>query len=527
MLAIISGVLQVVIFPSPSIFSLSWIALVPLLLAILRPGVRAAGPADNKLIDPAGRSIGATTLWQGFILAYASGLVWYSGSCYWIYHVMHVYGGLEAPVAVGVLLLFCVIISLWHGLFGSLLVRAARSGPRGHRNALVLAPFLWVGIELARTGITGFPWDLLGTAQVDNIPVTRIATITGVYGVSFLIALVNAGITAAVLAPQQQRRRFLPIAFAVAVMLQLGVLAHPRALRADHNAVLVQANVQLDEHWTLESFNQLLNELKRASMAPHQSAPRPRLIAWPESPAPFFDNDDNFRISISALARQQNSYVVVGAVGTVPAVNSATPEITNRAALIAPSGGWVGRYDKIHLVPFGEYVPFKSIFAFAQKLTREVGDYRPGSVRTVFNANGERLGVFICYESVFPDEVRQFAAGGAQVFINISNDGWYGEHGAPGQHLNLARMRAIENNRWLLRDTNTGVTASIDPYGRIVAQLPRNLRTALLAPYSLVDSETFYSRHGDWFAWTCAIISVLALIISFRLRAGVLRGGRV
>jgi len=524
LLAIISGVLQVLIFPSPSLFSLSWIALVPLLVALLQHGNGAGGAGQGQLLDASGRRIGATTAWQGFTLGYVNGLLLYLGSCYWVYHVMHIYGGLDAMVAIGVLLLFCGILAVFNALFSYLLVRTARRGPQGRRNALLLAPFLWVGLELARSRITGFPWDLLGNAQVDNIPVTRIATITGVYGVSFLIVLVNAGVAASWLAPDSRRRRLLPIALAVAVMLQMGAFANPRPLLAEHSAVLVQANVALDEHWTLESFNQLLNELKRLSVAPRRSAHRPGLIVWPESPAPFFDNDDNFRISISALAREQNAYVVVGAVGTLPGANSATPDIANRAALVAPSGDWVAHYDKIHLVPFGEYIPFKSIFVFAQKLTREVGDYRPGIARTVFNAGGQRLGVFICYESVFPDEVRRFAAGGAQVFVNLSNDGWYGEHGAPGQHLNMARMRAIENRRWLLRDTNTGVTASIDPYGRIVEQLPRNERTVLLAPYGLIDSQTFYTRHGDWFAWTCAIISLLVLFVSFSLRAGMVRG---
>lgn len=523
LLAIISGTLQVLIFPSPSIFALSWIALVPLLVAILRPGIGEGRHGHGELLDRSGRSLNATTSLQGFLLGYVSGIVWYAGSCYWIYHVMHVYGGLNAPAAMGVLLLFCLYLGLYHGLFGWLLVRAARSRLHGRRNALLLAPFLWVGVELARARITGFPWDLLGTAQVDNIPVTRMATITGVYGVSFLIALVNAGVAASWLAPERQRRRLLPIAFVVAVMLQLGGLANPRPLPADHTAVLVQPNISLDEPWTLESFNQTLTQLKRLSAAPHRSGNKPRLIVWPESPAPFFDNDDNFRISISSLAQEQNAYVVAGVVGTVAGVASATPDIANRAVLVAPEGDWIARYDKIHLVPFGEYIPFKSVFVFAQKLTREVGDYHPGAVRTVFNAGGERLGVFICYESVFPDEVRQFAANGAQVFINISNDGWYGEHGAPGQHLNLARMRAIENNRWLLRDTNSGITASIDPYGRVVAQLPRSRRTSLLAPYSLIDAQTFYTRHGDLFAWTCAIISLLALFVSLKLRMGILR----
>jgi apolipoprotein N-acyltransferase len=251
-----------------------------------------------------------------------------------------------------------------------------------------------------------------------------------------------------------------------------------------------------------------------------------RLIVWPESPAPFFDNNPTVRESLAQLARSQNAYIVAGTVGTFARQEQAdgTDDVANRAVLITPSGEWVARYDKIHLVPFGEYIPFKSVFVFAEKLTREVGNYRSGTERTVFAAADRRLAVFICYESVFPDEIRQFAQRGAQVFINISNDGWYGPWGAPGQHLNMARMRAIENYRWVLRATNTGVTASIDPYGRVVAQAPRDIRTALIAPYNFVSRTTFYTRHGDWFAYACAIISGVIVFVRFRFRSVVIRG---
>jgi apolipoprotein N-acyltransferase len=174
----------------------------------------------------------------------------------------------------------------------------------------------------------------------------------------------------------------------------------------------------------------------------------------------------------------------------------------------------VGRYDKVHLVPFGEYVPFKQVFAFAGGLTKEVGDFLQGTSRQPLSADGSQVGVFICYESIFPDEVRQFAANGAQIFLNLSNDGWYGDSGAYAQHLQQTRMRAVEDDRWVLLDTNTGVTASVDPYGRVVASLPRKTRAVLNAPYALSNVTTFYTRHGDWFAYLCAIISAGAILVA-------------
>jgi len=236
---------------------------------------------------------------------------------------------------------------------------------------------------------------------------------------------------------------------------------------------------------------------------------------WPESPAPFFSNDLRFRDAITTIARQTHASVVAGSVGSnAPTPNTESP-IFNSASLVSPDGAWKQRYDKVHLVPFGEYLPFPSLFSFAGGLTKEVGAFEHGTSHHALATDGTQLGVFICYESIFPDEVRQFAQNGALVFVNISNDGWYGDSGAFAQHLNQTRMRAIENDRWLLSTTDTGVTASIDPFGRVVASIPRKERTTLVAPYALNSETTFYTRHGDWFAYLCAIISLGALLSRF------------
>jgi apolipoprotein N-acyltransferase len=222
-----------------------------------------------------------------------------------------------------------------------------------------------------------------------------------------------------------------------------------------------------------------------------------------------------FRATIGEMARTANSWVVVGAIGSDATRPNDEGPVFNSAALISPQGEWTARYDKVHLVPFGEYLPFPSLFSFAGGLTREVGQFERGKSRHPLNAGGEKLGLFICYESIFPDEVRQSADVGAQVFVNISNDGWYGDSGAYAQHLNQTRMRAIENDRWLLSATDTGVTAAIDPWGRIAARIPRKEQAALVAPYALNSVTTFYTRNGDWFAFACAIILIGALIERF------------
>jgi apolipoprotein N-acyltransferase len=529
-LAVLSAGLQIVIFPLPNLYWFSWIAVAPLIVAILR----ARAPETLQLqLDDQARLLPATPL-QGFVLGYVCGILWFAGTCYWIFDTMHRYGGLPVPVAVLALILFCMYVGLYHGMFGLLLALVAGSNVGGSkvggqktaatggsiRRTLVAAPFLWVAVELARTRITAFPWELLGYAQTGNFALTRVATFTGVYGLSFEIMLVNSVFAAAFLAGKERRKRLLVAACAALVILQTGQWLAPPPVVADHTALLVQPDIpiQAGEMWTKEYFQGTLRDLTAISLHPPgemKDSRRHDLIVWPESPSPFYTNDPLFRDAVSALARQSGTWVVAGSIGITPAMHSAgqSSEIFNSAALVNPQGEWVGRYDKVHLVPFGEYLPFPQVFAFAGGLTKEVGEFQRGASRMPLDAGGQRLGMFICYESIFPDEVRQGPLQGAQVLVNISNDGWYGDSGAWKQHLQQTQMRAIENGRWLLAATNTGMTASVDPYGRIVAATARKIRTALAAPYALSAGTSFYTRHGDWFAYLCAIISAGALLM--------------
>ncbi len=540
LLVLLSAVLQILIFPLPDLYFLDWAAVAPLLIALLR----AREPDTLQLL--AGVKLLPARPGQAFLLAYACGILWYAGTCYWIFNTMRQYGGVGTLAAAGLLFLFCLYLAIYHGVFG-LLISLLASPDAGDatnpfsRRALLLAPFAWVAVELARARITGFPWNLLGISQVDNIPLAHIATVTSVYGLSFEIMVVNTALAAAFVLRtargERSKRKPLLLATAAAiVVLQAGRLISPPALPTDHTARLVQQNIPVLQggDWTKEYFEGTLRDLGRISLSapdlnvtgqeqpPAASARsvRPDLIVWPESPAPFYSTDPMLRDTVSNIARQAQTWMLVGSLGIRNA--GETPErateLFNSGSLVDPAGEWVGRYNKMHLVPFGEYVPFKRVFGFAGGLTKEVGDFSPGTSRAALLA-GNKLGVFICYESIFPDEIRQLAANGAEVFVNISNDGWYGDSGAYAQHLKQARMRAVENDRWLLRDTNTGVTASVDPYGRVVSSIPRKVRATLDAPYAITNVTTFYTRHGDWFAYLCAIISVAGLLLNFRFRA--------
>jgi apolipoprotein N-acyltransferase len=456
--------------------------------------------------------------WQGFLLGYVSGIIWYLGSCYWVFNTMHYYGELGVVTSAVLLVAYALYLGLYHGLFGLLLAMTAARRNGYSLRALVFAPFIWVAAELARTYITSFPWDLLGYTQIDNIPLTRIATFTGVYGLSFEIALVNTAVTAAFLVPRRKRPLLFGVSVVAIILLHAGKLYSPPAAPTTQGVTLVQSNVPiLDDPWSLDYELNTLRELSALSIRPKaETNGTPGLIVWPESPAPFFTTDLHLRTTVADIARNTNSSIIVGTIGIRGFDDpSGKREIYNSASVISSNGAWNYEYDKIHLVPYGEYVPFADWLAFAKKLTREVGTFSRGTSRQPFLVDGSHVGIFICYEATFPNEVRQFARNGAEFFVNVSNDGWYGDTSAPLQHLNMARMRAIENNRWLLRDTNTGVTTVIDPYGRRVVEAPRWQRTALQGAYDLEQETTCYTRHGDWFPIVCAIIALLGLLLRY------------
>ena len=538
-LAVLSGVLQVLPFPIAGPAPLwrsafCWIALVPLLYALLDSETPPA-PLRRRVL-------------HGAVLGYLAGVTWYLGNCYWIFQTMYLYGGLAKPVAAGILVLFCLYLGLYHALFGALVTLTERSR-LGRQGALLLAPFLWVAVELARARITGFPWDLLGIAQVDNPVLTRLAPYTGAYGLSFVIALVNS---LWLVRLRLRDRRFLrPMLTAAGVLLVLlygvGVWIAARAPRsvASATAVLLQENLEvgaLAEAGPQESTAQQLADFSALSLAPSQRmlagmpemSPTPRIlvlrrvaqppdvILWPESPARLEEHDPEVQAKLAGLARAAAAPLIVGGYDMDPVPRSANrPEgyvLYNSATFIQPDGSSAGHYAKMHLVPFGEYVPFKQLFFFAGSLLADAGNFSPGQQRTLFHTGGHAFGTFICYESVFGDEIREFAQSGADILVNLSNDGWYGDTSAPWQHLNMVRMRAIENHRWVLRATNTGVTASIDPAGRVVASAPRHVRTAIQVPFGYERQTTFYTRHGDVFAWGCALGSVAAIAWGWRPR---------
>ncbi len=494
----------------------AFFALAPLLYAILAP--RAVAEPRH--------------LWHCALFGYACGAPWYLLNCYWIYATMHVYGALPPLISVGILVLYSLVLGLYFALFAFLLAVCRRAAGR-LLPALLVTPVLWVAVEYLAAHLTCVPWDQLGYAQVDNFLLTPLAPFTGVYGISFVLAAVNAALMGIFFAPSKRRRmRFLAGGLALVCALQLGSFLHPDPAPRQAKAVMVQPDLKVgynmsdDNDWIdtpgNPSWTRHTDALLRLSedtctpyllgmpeLSPQRvvrvcpgAQPQAVLVLWPESPSPFRNEDPRFQKLIAELTSRTAATVIVGAPAFDPDRSA-----YNSAFIYRPNGTAEGRYDKIHLVPWGEYVPFKEIFSFAGNLTQNVASFTHGRERKVFALpDGHRFSVFICYEAVFADEVRRFAKNGAEVFVNISDDGWYGDTSAPWQHLNMARMRAIENRRWILRDTNSGVTATIDPLGRVVESIPRHELNALTGDYGYRSDITFYTRYGDVFAQLCSAL---------------------
>lgn len=522
-LACLSGVLELLPFPiagpAPvwrTIFV--WFALTPLLVAIL------SFRRDGRPLFP----------WQSMIVALPAGMIWYTGNCYWIYSVMHQYGNIDVWAAALIQLGFALAGGCYHMLFAAAVSLMWRLTKR-RGVALATAPFFWVAQEFARARITQFPWDQIGVAQVDNFLLTRLAPLGGAYLMSWVIVAVSAALAGGFLLDSVRARRSALIGGAIAMCaLQSGVLLSPVQEPTTATAVLLQFNLPIrgNEAWTTDEYERNIADFSRLSLRDctafvhgiqHESTPvitpdctasngHIDLIAWPESPAPFEESDPRFLPWLEALARRTDATVIAQNDAAIADPNvSNGVAMYNSAAFIQPDGTFGGRYNKVHLVPFGEYVPYANVFSFAKPLTAEVSDFSKGTTRNVFRGGGHVVGTFICYESTFANEVRHFVINGAQVLVNVSDDGWYGDTSAPWQHLQMARLRAIENHRWVLRSTNTGVTAAIDPQGRVTQSVPRHMRTSLAAQFGYRDDVTFYTRHGDWFAWLCVMVSVLSL----------------
>jgi len=475
-LAVVSAALLILVFPR---FNLTWlapIALTPMLLALARE----------------------RRPFRRFLLGWIAGVVYWFGVCYWIQFVLSFHGGLGDAAGWALFLLFAVTKALHMGVFGlfaGILMRRWWAVPT--------VAALWVAVEVTH-GSLGFAWLALGNAGIDMSVPMRLAPFTGVYGLSFLFTMMAAALALALL--RRPRRELLWLA-PIAVLALLPPMPPPE--RGRDTALLLQPNISETEQFTQSSLEETERRLAGLTMRgalDHPEQP-PAILVWPEVPAPFYYYEDpRFRAYIDALASTVHAYLLTGVVAHTP---GGAP--LNSAILIAPEGTVVSRYDKVNLVPFGEFVPWP-FGALVNHISTEAGDFAAGKQVVVSPVGGHRIGAFICYESVFPNFVRQFPARGAEVLFNISNDGWFGHSAARLQHLSLVRMRAAENRRWILRSTNDGISGAIDSAGRVRGTLPLNVAATSYSGFTYIAEETVYTRFGDWFPLACAMLAILGLV---------------
>ncbi|HZV59782.1 MAG TPA: apolipoprotein N-acyltransferase [Candidatus Eremiobacteraceae bacterium] len=443
----------------------------------------------------------------------------------WFATVLYLHGGVSRAGGWALLLLIAASWGILSGSFAMLVQQVSR---QRIANAFVAAPFLWVAFEFIRERLPeiGFPWNLLGYPASANAALVQITSVTGMYGLSFLVAAFNSlwawSFTETTVSIQRRSAIFGAAVLALLCVLFIGPRMVPQA-SAYHVARGIQLNFpevdSYDPNW-FSTHDKDMREIEQLSLA--QTGSQPDLLIWPETPAPFsYQNSDFVRWADEVAIRFKHPFLA-GVVEWKAANDTASSEPGklvpyNSAVLINEYGHRKFSYDKVHLVPFGEYEPFPLIHQVVKNVSNEVGGFEKGSRYLIGEiSNGYTFGTFICYEAIFGGEVRKFAAGGADLFINISNDGWFGRSSAADQHLVMARVRAVENRRWLLRVTNNGYTVSVDPYGRVFRPIGPDVRGAVDLPYDFRTEATIYTRYGDWFAWLCIIVSVILLTISWK-----------
>jgi apolipoprotein N-acyltransferase len=473
-LTLASAVLLVVIFPRLSFVWLAPAALTPLLIACARE-----------------------TRWRWrFALGYATGVAYWFGICNWIQWTLAHHAGVSPGVAWFLFALFCLAKALQMGVFASLAGLLMRSAL-----ALPAIAALWVAIEWTHS-YTGFEWLNLGNAGSDMSIPLRLAPLTGVWGLSFVFALMSAVIASIILRRPRLQNLWLLLLPALLLLPEA-----PKAERGNVSAILLQPNIDDDTEWTPGLVNRTEQQLMLLSTTPALTGDRdPDLIVWPEMPAPFEDTDAIFVGRVAAVAQKTHAAVLTGVIAQAP---DGAP--LNSALLMGANGVAISRYDKVNLVPFGEFVPWP-FGLLTRKVSKEAGDFEAGKGVIISSVGGHSIGTFICYESVFPSYIRKFAASGAEALFNISNDSWFGRSAARYQHLQIVRMRAAENARWILRATDNGVTAVIDPAGRVLRSTQEYTELAARFQYRYRQDQTFYTRYGDWFVALCAVFAAGVLM---------------
>jgi apolipoprotein N-acyltransferase len=494
-LAVISGLFLFLSFPKYGFGAMAWLALIPLFFAVQK----------------------SSSARRALALGFISGIVGYVGILYWITYVVVNYGYLPLYLGVIIMLLLVCYISVYIALFA-----AGVYFMRGKNYFSLAVPALWVCLEYFKSYLfTGFPWENLGYSQYLNAYFIQFTDVFGVFGLSFIIVSVNAVIFT--LLVKRTKSAFVSALALFLILSSVYIYGYFRIenVRKTMNDApgmevsLIQGNIDQSIKWDELSQLKIINTYLDLSL---QNSPQAGgLIVWPETALPFNYQQETFmREQVNNLPRETKSWFLFGAVNYIRS-NQGT-SFFNSAYLLSPEGAFKGRYDKVHLVPYGEYVPMRDLFPFIKKLTAGIGDFSAGEAYQPLFVENKKLGVLICYEGILPHAARIYKNKSADLLVNITNDAWFGQTSAPYQHFSMALFRAVETRLYMIRAANTGISAIVDPTGRIISQTDIFKIDALRGDVKFINIETFYARHGDVFVVVCFIISAFFILWNWRRR---------
>jgi apolipoprotein N-acyltransferase len=498
--AIFSGALLVLAFPSFNIYPLAWFALTPLLIL---------------LYDKSGI--------KSFKIGLLFGIVYFFGTLYWIYNSLHQYGSISLIPSLLIVLILCIYLSLYPAIFCLLYSAAIR---KTDLPALFVAPVLWTSLEFLRSyALSGFPWSSLGYSQYSFLVFIQSADIVGIYGISFLIVAFNGAIADFFI--MKKRVHAKPLysrfhTFAGWTILLIAIMAnlcyglyrlYQERPGSQIRAAVIQGNIEQDKKWDI-AYQKYVSNIYRtmsSDAAGIDADPnRPNLIVWPETAVPFFfGTNRELTEEMVAFQKGLNTYLLFG---SVTMKKDAADKFSNSTILLTKDGTISYIYDKIHLVPFGEYVPLRNLLFFVDKLVAGVGDYIPGDSYTRAVTPFGSFGTPVCYEIIFPGLVRRYYIKGGDFIVNITNDAWFGKTDGPYQHFSMAVFRAIENRKPVIRAANTGISGFIDSSGRILQASDIFKRTTLIAELKTDHTLSFYTKYGDLFSFFCIVTSLLFFI---------------
>ncbi len=503
-LSLASGLLLALSFPRYGHPAVSWIALAPLLVALTLVARHQRG------------------LRRAWGLGLAAGALYFGGTVYWTSGVMAQYGGIAPLLSAGIAALLVAYLSLFPAAFALVIAVALR---RFGTRALLLAPAAWVATELARTLLFGgFPWALVGYTQTTVLPVAQSASAVGVYGLSFLVVLASAALATA--GAGRDRSGLVAVGLTAVLVASTAVwgsarLADGRLTRTGTQVRvgLVQGNVAQDQKWAPELEDEILGRYLALS---RQAADRgAHAILWPESSTPFFFENSPKSEAIRLFARERGASVLLGS----DEADRSNPRISyNSAFMVRPDGSTAGVYRKVRLVPFGEYVPFRTLLFFAAPLVEAVGEFAPGEAPVMLPLGGKPVSTAICYEVVYPALIRAGVLDGSTLLTTITNDAWFGRSSAPYQHFAMASMRAVEEGRYLARSANTGISGIVDPYGRVVLASELFTTQVLVGDVRLIEERTLYAQLGDVVAYASVLVTIVALAFAFMTRSPITVG---